>query len=237
MQKAIVIGASSGIGLELSKILAKSNHLVGITGRRKTLLKNLQAESPTYFIVESFDCTKENAIEHLEKLVNKLNGLDVLIFNSGMGEINKNLNYTIEEETNKLNVVAFTKIVGWGFNYFKNQGQGQLVAISSIAGLRGGRHAPAYNASKAYQISYLEGLRQKTKKLNLNITITDIRPGFVDTDMAKGDGKFWVAPKEKAAKQIYNHIVRKNDVAYVTKRWYFVAIFVKILPNWLYNRL
>lgn len=237
MQKAIVIGASSGIGLELSKILAKKNYLVGITGRRKSLLEELQAEKPDSYIISSFDCTSENAITHLEELVTKLNGLDLLVFSSGTGDINKGLDYSIEQRTNQLNVEAFTKIVGWGFNYLKNQGKGQLVAITSIAGLRGGRHAPAYNASKAYQISYLEALRQKAKKLKLDITITDIRPGFVDTDMAKGDDKFWVAPKEKAAKQIYGYIIQKKDVAYVTKRWYFVAIFVKILPNWIYKRL
>ena len=63
--------------------------------------------------------------------------------------------------------------------------------------------APAYNASKAYQINYLEGLRQKATKIKNPIYVTDIRPGFVDTDMAKGEGQFWVATKEKAARQIF----------------------------------
>ena len=97
--------------------------------------------------------------------------------------------------------------------------------------------APAYNASKAYQIHYLEGLRQKARRLKLPITITDIRPGFVDTDMAKGEGKFWVVPKEKAARQIYSHIKRKSDIAYISKRWRLIALLLKSLPHNIYRRL
>tara|TARA_B110000259_G_scaffold62083_1_gene73496 strand:+ start:2861 stop:3178 length:318 start_codon:yes stop_codon:yes gene_type:complete len=96
-----------------------------------------------------------------------------------------------------LNVNAFTEIVDWTFNYFKKQEKGHLVAISSIAGIRGSGIAPAYNASKAYQINYLEGLRQRATKTKHLIYVTDIRPRLVDTEMAKGEGLFWVAPLKK----------------------------------------
>jgi short-subunit dehydrogenase len=160
-----------------------------------------------------------------------------LILSSGTGDLNEKLEFDIENSTNKLNVIAFTEIVDWTFNYFEKQGKGHLVAISSIAGIRGSRIAPAYNASKAYQINYLEGLRQKAKKTKLPIYVTDIRPGFVDTDMAKGEGQFWVATKEKAAKQILGLIKRKKNVGYVSKRWRLISILLKGLPNWIYNRM
>jgi NAD(P)-dependent dehydrogenase (short-subunit alcohol dehydrogenase family) len=98
----------------------------------------------------------------------------------------------------------------WAYNYFRTQGHGQLAAISSIAGLRGIRQAPAYNASKAYQIIYLEGLRQKTTHLKLPITITDVRPGFVDTPNAKGEGRFWQSSVAKASRQIASAILRRR---------------------------
>ncbi len=122
------------------------------------------------------------------KEINKklIDGLDHLILSSGTGYLNENLDFEIENKTNSLNVNAFTEIVDWAFNYFEKQGKGYLVVISSIAGLRVSWIAPAYNASKAYQINYLEGLRQKATKTKKPIYITDIRPGFVDTDMAKG---------------------------------------------------
>ena len=80
----------------------------------------------------------------------------------------------------------------------------------TIVWIRGSWIAPAYNASKAYQINYLEGLRLKVAKTKNPIYVTDIRPGFVDKDMTKGEGQFWVATKEKAAWQIFGIIkIRK----------------------------
>ncbi|MGX1928245.1 SDR family NAD(P)-dependent oxidoreductase [Flagellimonas sp. 2504JD4-2] len=236
-QKAIVIGASSGIGRELAIILSQNGYQTGIVGRREELLVQLNKDYPNAFVPKALDCTSENVIESLEALVENLDGLDLLVFSSGTGDLNEPLNDQIEQMTNNLNVIAFSKVVGWAFKFFQNQGHGHLVAISSVGGLRGSRIAPSYNASKAYQINYLEGLRQKAAKSKLTITVSDVRPGFVDTAMAKGDGKFWVAPPKKAAKQIYNAIKRKKDRVYVTKRWRIIALILKILPTWLYKRM
>jgi short-subunit dehydrogenase len=111
------------------------------------------------------------------------------------------------------------------------------VVISSIGGIRGSSQAPSYNASKAYQINYTEGLRQKAAKLKMPIFITDIRPGLVDTKMAKGEGLFWVMPLEKAVNQIYKAIIRKKKVVYVTKRWHLIAMILKLIPRPIYDRM
>lgn len=235
MTKAIVIGASSGIGKALSEIVVKNGYFVGVTGRRESNLLEIQKNNPENIVVKSFDCTDDSAIEKLDELVVELGGLDLVIFSSGIGEFNETLDFEIEKETISLNVLAFTKVCTWAYNYFQKQGFGHLVCISSIAGLRGNKTAPSYNASKAYQINYLEGLRQKSNKTN--ITITDVRPGFVDTNMAKGDGLFWVASKEKAAIQIYNLIRKKNEIGYVSKRWAVIALILKIIPNFIYKKM
>lgn len=70
--------------------------------------------------------------------------------------------------------------------------------------------APAYSATKAYQINYMETLRKKAFKSGGHITVTDIRPGLVDTAMAKGDGLFWVMPVNKVANQIISAIRKKK---------------------------
>ena len=210
MKRAIVIGATSGIGNELAKILVHNGYIVGITGRRKAELEKLKQTNPSNYILSSFDCTTECNAEKLSELTNQIGGLDLLILSSGVGFLNDDLNFEMEHKTNILNVNAFTEIVNWTFKYFQKQEKGHLVAISSIAGIRGSRIAPAYNASKAYQINYLEGLRQKATKINKPIYVTDIRPGLVDTDMAKGEGQFWVAKKQKAAQQIFGIIKRKK---------------------------
>lgn len=238
MKKAIIIGATSGIGKGLAKLLADHNYKVGITGRRTECLNALKNENPNSFLIKSFDVTDTKiTIEKLEELKNELGGLDLLILSSGTGDLNETLDFEIEKKVINLNVTGFTNIIDWTFNYFEKQEFGHLVAISSLAGIRGSRQAPSYNASKSYQIKYLEGLRQKSTKSKKPIYVTDIRPGLVDTDMAKGEGLFWVMPVEKVVRQIYKAIKNKRKVIYVTKRWGLIARILKILPRFIYDRM
>ncbi|GAB5526646.1 MAG: SDR family NAD(P)-dependent oxidoreductase [Roseivirga sp.] len=237
MPKAIIIGASSGIGKAMALLLAANDFTVGITGRRSEELEAIKQRSPEQFVVRCFDCTKADNVYELETLTKELGGLDLLMLSAGTGDLNEALDIGIETRTNQLNVMAFTKIAGWTYNFFKVQGKGHLVAITSIGGLRGSKMAPAYNASKAYQLNYLEGLRQKAQSEGKKVTVTDIRPGFVDTAMVKGPGQFWVAPPEKAARQMYKHIRNKRAVAYVTHRWRLIAMILKWMPGSIYQRL
>lgn len=237
MKKAIVVGASSGIGKELALLFAQNGYKVGITGRRKNLLEELRASNPNQFISSCFDCSTSNNAEKLADLTAQLGGLDLLVISSGTGEFNKHLDYEIENRTNQLNVIAFTQIADWAFNYFTQQKRGHLAAITSISGIRGGKAAPAYNASKAYQISYLQGLNQRSVSNKMGVIITDIRPGFVDTPMAQGPSRFWVATPQKAAKQIFTALEKRKKVAYVTKRWRLIALLLKLLSRNVYNKM
>jgi len=238
MKKAIVVGATSGIGRELAIILAEHNYKVGITGRREQLLLNLQASKPENFIVSVFDVSHIDDVPYaLQKLIDELGGLDLLVLSSGTGKINPELDTAIEQQTNAVNVAGFTAVANWAFNFFELQGSGHFAAITSVGAIRGSRQAPAYGASKAYQVNYLEGLRQKATNLKMPIYVTDIRPGFVDTPMAQAENMFWVAPVEKAAKQIFKALENKRDVVYITKRWRLVAFIFRMVPGFLYKRM
>jgi short-subunit dehydrogenase len=238
MKKAIIVGATTGIGKGLAKLLVDNDYKVGITGRRTELLENLKSEKPNSYLIKTFDVRDTKiAVEKLEQLTAELGGLDLLILSSGTGTINNELDFEMEKRTIDTNVVGFTAIADWTFKYFEKQKYGHLAVISSIGGLRGSRQAPAYNATKAYQINYLEGLRQKATKLKKQIFITDIRPGLVDTEMAKGEGLFWVMPVDKTVRQIFSAIKKKRKIAYVTKRWRLIAITLKLLPGPIYDRM
>lgn len=238
MKKAIIVGASSGIGKSLAILLAENGYIVGVTGRKTELLEELKNTKPDSFLVKTFDANyTKTAVAKLEELTKELGGLDLLVLSAGIGDLNDKLEFEIEKKTIDLNVTGFTNIMDWTFNYFEKQESGHLVAISSAAGLRGSRQAPSYNATKSYQINYLEGLRQKAKKSKKPIVVTDIRPGLVDTAMAKGEGLFWVMPIEKVVKQIFSAIQRKKKVIYVTKRWGILARILKVLPRAVYDRL
>lgn len=238
MKKAIVIGASSGIGRELSKILSRNQYIVGVMARRVQLLEELRNEAENEVFVQAIDVADaESAMEILANFIRGMGGVDLIVISAGTGDINNGLSWPLENKTIKTNVTGFATLVNVAMKHFTEKGSGHLVGISSIAALRGGRESPAYNASKAFESNYLEGLRQKVRKSGLPITITDIKPGFVNTAMAKGDGIFWAAGADKAAKQIYNAIKRRKSNAYITRRWALVAWLMKLLPGFIYERL
>lgn len=237
MKKAIIVGATSGIGRELARLYAESGWLVGATGRRQDLLYTLQLEYPNNIDTECFDVTSHGSIAHIESLIKKLGGLDLLIYNSGYGDVSEKLDLELDRATVDTNVNGFIEIVNFAFNYFVQQGHGQLATTSSLASIRGNSHAPAYSASKAFQSVYFEGLHMKTKKLNVNVHVTDIQPGFVDTKMAKSNARFWVASPQKAADQIYNAIDKKKWRVYITQRWWLIAKMMKWMPDFIYHRL
>ena len=159
----------------------------------------------------------------------ELKTIDLIVYSSGVGEPNYKLEWEKEVPTLQTNVLAATKIYGLAYNFFRAQGFGHLVGISSIASIRGNRHVPAYFASKAFKASYLESLGMKGKRSKAKIYVTDIQPGFIDTAMAMGD-TFWMASLEKGTKQIYSAIKKKKRKAYITKRWRFIALVFKIVP-------
>lgn len=238
MKKAIVIGASSGIGKELALRLARAGYAVGLMARRVPLLESLQKEIPTQTYVGSIDLSKpEEAVKQAQSMIDRMGGMDLMVISSGTGSINYDLHWEKEKQTILVNVEGFCALAGLAFNTFKKEGHGHLVGISSIAALRGSNHAPAYHASKAFMSNYLEGLRKKAFQEKLAIDVTDVRPGYVDTPMALGDHKFWVAPPQKAAEQIYNAIQKKKEVVYITKRWSLIAYVMKVVPFWIYKRV
>jgi len=231
MKTALIIGASSGIGKELAKLLVADNYKVIITGRREKLLKEIQKTAPEKFIIKVHDVTDLISCDKLfENLKNEFKTLDLIVYSSGVGEANYALDWEKELPTLSTNVLAASKIYGLAYNLFRNQGYGHLVGISSITSIRGNRYTPAYFASKAFQANYLESLYMKGKRSKAKIDVTDIQPGFVNTAMALG-ATFWMASLEKATKQIYIAIKNKKRKAYITKRWRLIAFVLKIVPT------
>ncbi|MGQ0740668.1 MAG: SDR family NAD(P)-dependent oxidoreductase [Bacteroidota bacterium] len=237
VQKIIIVGATSGIGRRLAERYAEEGNRIGITGRRKELLEQIQQQYLQQTEHECFDITGTENVPRLEALVKKMGGLDTLIISAGTGESSKELNWAIDKTTVDTNVNGFIEIANWAFNYFMKQGYGRLAAISSVGANRGGLHAPAYNASKAFQSSYAYGLSLKAGRLNKNVSVTCIEPGFLATKMAKSNKLFWVVPVDKAARQIIRAIEKRKRKVYISRRWWLVAKALKWAPHWLYRRI
>ena len=230
-KNAVVFGATSGIGRELSKLLVNDGYTVVITGRRKDRLESLQQENPDSFLIRQHDITDiEDTGIFFEELADRMDKVDLIVHNSGIAENNFDLDWEKDLPTLNTNVLGATRIYQLSYNYFKKQGYGHLVGITSMASLVGNRHVPAYHASKAFQSNYIGSLWMKAKRTKkAKIHVTNILPGYVDTDIITGK-TFWMASVDKATRQIYSGIKKKKRRVYVTKRWRLVALMMRILP-------
>ena len=237
MPKAIIIGATSGIGLACAKELAQHGYELGLTGRRIELLLEIQKEIKTKTHIKQSDVTElPKAIHDLQELIQVMDGMDLCLINAGVFHSNPHLDWELEKRTIDVNVTGFCAMADVAMNYFLKKKVGHLVGISSISAIRGEADNPAYSASKAFVSNYLEALRCKAFKEKAEIIVTDIQPGWVDTPMTKGCEAFWMASADKAAKQIGAAIYKKRSHAYITARWRLFAWLLKGAPSWLYER-
>ena len=238
MQKAIIIGATSGIGQEVARILVQQGWHIGIAGRREEALHALQATAPDRIVTEQLDVTEETATLHLHNLIKKLGGIDLFFLSSGVGHQNRDLQPDIELNTARTNVEGFTRMVTAAFNYFKEKGSGHIAVISSIAGTKGLGVAPAYSATKRFQNTYIDALEQLSYLQKLNIRFTDIRPGFVATDLLN-DGKHYplLMDAAKVGRHIAWSLERKQRIVVIDWRYRILVFFWKMIPRWMWKRL
>ena len=237
-KKAIVVGASSGIGLEVAKLLLADGWQLGVAARREELLQDLKAEASERVEIMSIDVTKPDAGEKLLALIDRLGGMDLYFHASGIGKQNRTLEEDIELNTMETNAVGFTRMIGTAYRYFAQQGKGHVAAITSIAGTKGLGPSPAYSATKALQATYLQALEQQAHQRGLDIRFTDIRPGFVDTALLAGNFKYPMLMKpETVARDIVSSIYRKRHVRVIDGRYRIMTFFWRLIPNWIWRRM
>ena len=158
----LIVGATSGIGRALFENYAKDGNRLGIIGRRTNLLEELCHQYPSNTFAATADITKlEETEQAIRLLYNELGSIDLAIVCAGTGDLNPSLDYTLERPTLDTNIIGWTFVIDTLYHLFEQQGHGHLAAITSVGGLRGEPSAPAYSASKAYQINYMEALRKK----------------------------------------------------------------------------
>jgi short-subunit dehydrogenase len=238
MKKAIIIGATSGIGLEVAKKILNDGWQIGAAGRREAELEKLQALAPERVLIQTLDVTADDAVQNLHALIEKTGGMDLFFLASGVGKQNPDLQPEIEMNTVKTNAVGFTQMVDAVYHYFKVQGKGHLAIISSIAGTKGIGVSPAYSATKSFQNIYMEALEQLARGEKLDIAFTDIRPGFVATALLNDTKKYpMLMQTDRVAKLIVRAINRKKRVAIIDWRYAVLVAFWRMIPKWLWVRM
>jgi short-subunit dehydrogenase len=237
--KAIIVGASSGIGLEVAKLLLADGWHIGIAARREEALLELKKTALERVEVMAIDITHPDAGERLLTLVRQLGGMDLYFHSSGIGKQNRTLEPDIELQTMDTNAIGFTRMIGTAYRYFAEQGKGHIAAITSIAGTKGLGPAPAYSATKALQATYLQALEQQARQRGLyDIHFTDIRPGFVDTALLSGSFRYpMMLRPESVARDIVSSIRKRRHVHVIDTRYRVLTFFWRLVPNFIWRRL
>lgn len=238
MKRIIITGATSGIGRETALQYISDGWTVGVTGRRTERLQQLEVLAPGRVFTKALDVCREDAADRLRELIEEMGGMDVYLHCAGIGFQNPSLDTDTELNTARTNVEGFTRLVTAAFNYFKCRDTGGHIAIiSSIAGTKGMGAAPAYSAGKRFQNTYIDALAQLSRVQRLGITFTDIRPGFVDTDLLKQGHYPMLMHPADVARRIFHAVNRRKRVVVIDGRYRLLVFFWRLVPRMLWERL
>lgn len=238
--KAIILGATSGIGKEIAIQLAEKGWKVGVAGRRTELLNSLVASHDNIIASRTIDVTREDAPALLLDLINEMEGIDLYLHSSGIGWQNIELDIEKELQTVSTNAMGVTRMVDTMFHYFESHPDhvGHIAVISSIAGTKGLGASPSYSATKRYVNHYLECLTQlcSIRKIR-HIRLHDIRPGFVRTPLISGA----TYPMQLDVKPVAREIIRgiEHDKSIITVDWRYrlLVFFWRLIPRCIWIRL
>lgn len=236
--RVVIIGASSGMGLEVAKLFIARGYQVGVAARREDRLQALKQEAPDRVVTATIDVTTDDAPERLRDLIGQLGGMDLFFYSSGIGKQNRTLTPDIELATVNTNGLGFTRMIGEAYRYFVERGEGHIAAITSIAGTKGLGPAPSYSATKAFQNTYLQALEQQANARGLKIRFTDIRPGFVNTDLLNDNFRYpMMLSPEKVSRQIVKAIDNKRHVMVIDWRYAILTALWRRFPRPLWRLL
>lgn len=238
MRKAVIVGASSGLGKEVAKLLLAGGWRLGVAARRVEKLEDMKKLAPDRVETQCIDVTGSDAPEKLEKLIDRVGGMDLFFYSSGIGKQNMVLEPGIELDTVLTNGMGFTRMIGAAYRYMAEHGGGHIAAISSIAGTKGLGAAPSYSATKAFQNTYIQSLEQQARMRGLKIRFTDLRPGFVSTALLGDNPKYpMLLNPEKVAKEIVKAINNRKHVWVIDWRWRIVTALWRRIPRPLWRHL
>lgn len=239
MKHIIIMGASSGIGLAVAEALLTADIKVGLAARRTEEFERLKSIFPDKVEFESIDISRKDAPERLLSLIDRLGGMDIYFHCSGIGKPNSELDPDAEAEVAEVNVVGFTRMMATAFRYFSETGRsGQIAAITSVAGTDGIGGMSAYSASKSYDQAYITALDQLARRRGLDISFTDIRPGWTSTPLlSQGADHPMMMSTSYVTSRVLRAIALKKRVAVVDWRWNILVGLWRMVPHSLWTRL
>lgn len=245
MKKAIIIGASSGIGRAVASLLVEKGWRVAVTARRTDALDELRVMyGADRVMTMAMDVTKDEATTTLDNLLGEFGAPDLFFYASGIGGQNRELDIEKELDIIRTNCEGMVRVVDHFVNYvrsseeYNKKHKAHIAVITSVAGTRGIGTAAAYSASKAMQSEYITALSQLCHMEHIPAKFTDIRPGFVKTAILNPEKRYpMLISVERAAQHIYRALKRKRRVFIFDWRFKFVVAFWHLIPRFVWERL
>lgn len=241
MKKIIIVGASSGIGLQVAADFAMAGWRVGMAARRLEPMKALQSQYPGNIEVAEIDVTAQDAPRRFADFIEAFGGMDTLLFCSGTGFNDPGLDDSRIINTLEVNVIGFARIIAEAYKYFRataNVSQGQIAAITSVAATKGLGIAATYSASKRFQVQFLNALEQLAYTQQVNVAFTDIRPGFISTPLLNPEHTYpMLMSTPYAAGLIERAIIRRKRVAFIDYRWRVATALMSLVPQCLWRHV
>ncbi|HNC08105.1 MAG TPA: SDR family NAD(P)-dependent oxidoreductase [Anaerolineales bacterium] len=245
-RRAILVGASEGIGAALARKLAKEGYSIALVARQTQKLEALcteinQVSGDVRAVAYTHDVSNYQEVPTLlQNIVARIGGLDVFIFMAGVnyppGGMDK-YNFENDRKMIEINLIGAMAWLSPVAEMFQSAKAGQIVGIGSVAGDRGRVGNPGYNTSKAGLHTYLEALRNRLTRYGVNVLT--IKPGFVKTEMlkaAQGGTPFAITP-EKAADDIYTAMRKRRQTVYTLFLWRYIMWIIQHMPSFIFRRL
>lgn len=233
--KALVTGASSGIGYEISKYLAKRGHDIIVVSRNRQALENLKSEIKTNVQIACMDLSVvDNCVKLYENF--KDENIDVLINNAGFGMYGNFdiLDMNKEIEMINVNILACDILTKLFLKDMKKRDSGYILNVGSIAGFMPGPLMSSYYASKSYVVKLTQAIRKELKKSKSGVSVSVLCPGPVNTNFNNTAGvKFAVRPlsSEYVAKYAVDMLFKKKLVIVPGFTIKLARFFSKFTPD------
>lgn len=221
----------------MAQLLLQRGWHIGIAARNMKCLNELRQICPERVVTKQIDVNKAECSSLLKELIAQLGGINLFFYAAGIGFQNPQLDVDKELSTVETGTMGFTRMIDTAFNYFAQGTGGQIAAITSIAGTKGLGRAPAYSAIKSFQSTYLQALEQLSHTRQLGISITDVRPGFVNTPLIAGSHFPMTMSAHHVAKHIIRAIRHHRHVVVIDWRWAVLTFFWRLLPKALWRNI
>lgn len=241
MRTALILGAASDMAMAIAEKFASRGYNIQLAARNVTRLEPLQSDLAIKYTsrvsIHEFDALDFNSHSNFFEELNPKPDVTICVFGL-LGENEKAAeDWTQASMIINTNYTGAVSILNVAAKYYAHRGEGVLVGISSVAGVRGRQSNYLYGSAKAGFTAYLSGLRNKL--YHSGVHVVTVQPGFVYTKMTENLKlpKMLTATPEEVADAVYDAVKKRKNVVYVKWYWKYIMMTIKNVPEFMFKKM